>query len=173
MLSAVLLFCISNKLGSLTDICYRCSQIEKHVVVSTFSTATGGRGCGGVICHTKKFNSTFWTKVWTPLPPHFPPRPFPQSNILEHAPGYYKQLFYFKVRQSLLKFATTGITKCDDYCTLHKYTLATLFCKSYSYFEKGCWRKCLHDNHERQYGIWSIHCSWLRSCRTYFCFSFL
>ena len=32
MISAVLLFCISNKLGSLTDICYRCSQIEKHVV---------------------------------------------------------------------------------------------------------------------------------------------
>ena len=44
----------SDKLGSLTDICYRCSQIEKHVVVSTFSTATGGRGCGEeVICHRK------------------------------------------------------------------------------------------------------------------------
>ena len=69
MLSAVLLFCISNKLGSLTDICYRCSQIEKHVVVSTFSTATGGRGCGGVICHKKVQQSFLNQSLDPPLPP--------------------------------------------------------------------------------------------------------
>ena len=39
----------------------------------------------------------------------------------------------------------------------------------YSYFEKGCGKKCARDNPERQYGIRSIHCSWHCSCRTYFC----
>ena len=38
----------------------------------------------------------------------------------------------------------------------------------YSYFEKGCRKKCARDNPERYYGIWSIHCSC--SCRTYFFF---
>ena len=38
----------------------------------------------------------------------------------------------------------------------------------YSYFEKGCRRKCARDNPERYYGIWSMHCSWHWSCRTYF-----
>ena len=31
----------------------------------------------------------------------------------------------------------------------------------YSYFEKGCRTKWALDNPERQYGIWSIHGSWL------------
>ena len=39
----------------------------------------------------------------------------------------------------------------------------------YNYFEKGCRKKCARDNPERWYGIWSIHCSWHCSCRTYFC----
>ena len=39
----------------------------------------------------------------------------------------------------------------------------------YSYFERGCRKKCARDNPERQYGIWSTHCSWHCSCRTYFC----
>ena len=39
----------------------------------------------------------------------------------------------------------------------------------YSYFEKGCRKRCARDNPERSYGIWSILCSWLSSCRTYFC----
>ena len=30
----------------------------------------------------------------------------------------------------------------------------------YSYFEKGCRKKCARDNPERKHGIWSIHCSW-------------
>ena len=40
----------------------------------------------------------------------------------------------------------------------------------YSYFEKGC-RKliCARNNPEREYGIWSITCSWHCSCRTYHC----
>ena len=37
------------------------------------------------------------------------------------------------------------------------------------YFEKGCRKKCVRDNPEKQYGIWSLHCSWHCSCRTYFC----
>ena len=28
----------------------------------------------------------------------------------------------------------------------------------YSYFEKGCRKKCARDNPERKYRIWSIHC---------------
>ena len=39
----------------------------------------------------------------------------------------------------------------------------------YSYFEKGCQKKCAYDNLERYYGICSIHCSWHCSCRIYFC----
>ena len=39
----------------------------------------------------------------------------------------------------------------------------------YSYFEKGCRKKSARNNPERQYGIWSIHCFWHCSCRTYFC----
>ena len=38
-----------------------------------------------------------------------------------------------------------------------------------SYFEEGCQKNCARYNHERQYGIWSIRCSWQSSCRTYFC----
>ena len=150
MLSPVLLFCISYKLGSLTDIFYRRSQIEKHVVVSTFSTATGGRECGEEeICH-KKVQQSFLNQSLDSTPP-----PPPKSNIRELAPDYYKlrssQLFYFKVRQSLLKFATTGITKYDDYYKLGQYTLVTLFkvCKSHTYFQKGGRKKCARDNHER------------------------
>ena len=33
-------------------------------------------------------------------------------------------------------------------------------------------KKCVRDNPERQYGMWSwslMHCSWHGSCRTYFC----
>ena len=79
LLSAVLLFCISYKLGSLTDICYRCSQIEKHVVVSTFSTATGGRGCGGeVICH-KEVQQSFLNLSVDSFPPLPPPSPIKHS----------------------------------------------------------------------------------------------
>ena len=37
----------------------------------------------------------------------------------------------------------------------------------YSYFEKGCRKKCAVDNPERKYGIRSIHCSWL--CPSFCC----
>ena len=40
---------------------------------------------------------------------------------------------------------------------------------TYSYFEKGCRKKCARDNPEGQYGIQSIHRSWHCSCRTYVC----
>ena len=36
-------------------------------------------------------------------------------------------------------------------------------------FRERLWEKCARDNPARWYGIWSIHCSWHRSCRTYFC----
>ena len=98
MLSAVLLFCISNKLGSLTDICYRCSQIEKHVVVSTFSTATGGRGFGGVICH-KKVQQSFLTGLLShPTSPHAPSLNQTFSNTL------------------LVTTNSCFISKCDRVC---------------------------------------------------------
>ena len=38
--------------------------------------------------------------------------------------------------------------------------------KIYSYFEKFCRKKCAGDNLEREYGIWSIHCSDDCSCRS-------
>ena len=79
LLSAVLLFCISYKLGSLTDICYRCSQIEKHVVVSTFSTATGGRGCGGEIICNKKVQQSFLNQSLDSSSPLPPPPPIKHS----------------------------------------------------------------------------------------------
>ena len=34
---------------------------------------------------------------------------------------------------------------------------------------KGCPKECARDNPERQYGIWSIRCSWHRSCRIFYC----
>ena len=49
------------------------------------------------------------------------------------------------------------------------WCIIRFICIIYSYFEKGCRKKCARDNPERQYGIWSIHCSWHCSCRTYFC----
>ena len=39
----------------------------------------------------------------------------------------------------------------------------------YSYFEKGCRKKCAPDNPERQYGIWSISCSWHCSYWIFYC----
>ena len=120
-------------------------------------------------CRLYFLNRDWWEGVWgrRNLPqksstvlsepkfgPHPPPPP-PKSNIRELAPDYYKlrssQLFYFKVRQSLLKFATTGITKYDDYYKLGQYTLVTSFkvCKSHTYFQKGGRKKCARDNHER------------------------
>ena len=42
----------------------------------------------------------------------------------------------------------------------------------YSYFKKGCWKKCARDNLERYYGLWPTHCSSFCSYRTY-CFVFL
>ena len=38
----------------------------------------------------------------------------------------------------------------------------------YSYFPKGCRKKCALDNPKWSYGIWSIHCSWHSSCRPTF-----
>ena len=38
----------------------------------------------------------------------------------------------------------------------------------YSYFPKGCRKKCARDNPKWSYGIWSIHCSWHSSCRPTF-----
>ena len=35
-------------------------------------------------------------------------------------------------------------------------------------FRDRCRKNCARDNRERQYGIWSIHCSWHCSCRSYF-----
>ena len=41
---------------------------------------------------------------------------------------------------------------------------------TYSYFEKGCPKKCALDNDlERQYGIWSIRCSWPCRSRIFYC----
>ena len=106
MLSAVLLFCISNKLGSLTDICYRCSQIEKHVVVSTFSTATGGRGCGGVICH-KKVQQSFLNQSLDSSPAPLPPTPLPPIKHSWTRPWLLQTAVSF---QSATEFAKI----CDD-----------------------------------------------------------
>ena len=39
----------------------------------------------------------------------------------------------------------------------------------YSYFDKGCRKKCARNNPARLFGILSIHCSWQCSCETFFC----
>ena len=104
LLSAVLLFCISYKLGSLTDIFYRRSQIEKHVFVSTFSTATGGRECGGEeICH-KKVQQSFLNQSLDSPPP-------PVTAVLFQSATEFTKICddrYYKVRW-LLHIATVHI----------------------------------------------------------------
>ena len=39
----------------------------------------------------------------------------------------------------------------------------------YSYFQKGCRKKICTRHSERQYGIWSVRCSWHCSCWNFYC----
>ena len=52
--------------------------------------------------------------------------------------------------------------------------LSTSYCRlyliTYSYFEKRCRKKmCTWQPQKGNYGIWSIHCFWHWSCRSFFC----
>ena len=55
------------------------------------------------------------------------------------------------------------------YAVLHSFVQFFVRRFVYSYFEKGCRKKCARDNSERLHGMSSIHCSWHSSRRTYFC----
>ena len=80
-------------------------------------------------------------------------------------------LVFLSSRSASLHRKGGRVTGCS-FAWRHKEQLRTLLDyigSAYSYFEKGCQKNCARYNPERCFGIWSIHCSWHCSCRTYFC----
>ena len=115
---------------------------------------------GLVLCHERQY--FFFLLVVL-----FQERCFPSVSFTSNSNFYFKIMWPASVHQPLFEIWNTSseefvrrILKAKSIGQIHfNIRWAVRGENVYSYFEKGCRKKCARDNPERKHGIWSIHCS--------------